>query len=173
MFRNTNQLAYNCLVTLPKNFLISSTSCTHSLSLQITDLNNECIDFTKWNRFEPNGKHIEGCIEIVAVNGTYGYNDITCNDSKCYACLVPTQQKIKIRGPVLSGVDSIYLSKVSGNKFEIRGQYKSKVVLKNHTWVVDEIMKVNGSNQLPPLGLKLWHIGGEKLPIKLKITQVN
>ena len=143
------------------------------ISLQITDLNNQCIHFTKWNRFEPNGKHIEECIEIVSLNGTYGYNDITCNDSKCYACLVPTQQKIKIRGSVLSGVDSIYLSKVNGNKFEIRGQYKSKVVLKNHTWVVDDIMKVNGSNQLPPLGLKLWDIGGEKLPIKLKITQVK
>ena len=78
-----------------------------------------------------------------------------------------------IRGPVLSGIDSIYLSKVNGNHFEIRGQYKSKVVLKNHTWIVDNIMKVNGSNQLPPLGLKLWDIGGEKLPIKLKITQVK
>ena len=143
------------------------------ISLQITDLNNECIDFTKWNRFEPNGKHIEGCIEIVSLNGSYGYNDITCNDSKCYACLVPTQQKIKIRGPVLSGIDSIYLSKVNGNHFEIRGQYKSKVVLKNHTWVLDDIMKVNGSNQLPPLGLRSWHIEGEQLPINFKITQVK
>ena len=109
----------------------------------------------------------------MSVNGTYGYNDITCNDSKCYACLVPAKQKIKIRGTLPSGVDSIYLSIVNGNQFEIRGQYKSKVVLRNHTWVVDDIMRVNGSNQLPPLGLKLWDIGGKKLPIKLKITQVK
>ena len=128
-----------------------------------------------WNEFEPNGKHIEQCVEVVGENGSYKYNDISCHEFRCYSCYLPVRQKLKIRGPVPLEIDSTYLSVVEGNKLVLNGDTKTEIIWENHTWYVGDVIITTGPEQFPPLGLKIWHYvkDEEKLPIELKMSQVK
>ena len=139
------------------------------------DLEGEHINFTVWNEFEPNGKHIEKCIEIVAKNGTFRYNDISCHNAKCYPCYLPVWQKLNLRGPIPLTIDSSYSSLVEENKFLLKGESKTEITWNNHTWSVGNVISTSGPGQFPPLGLKSWQFVGDevKLPIALKMSQVS
>ena len=142
---------------------------------KIMNLNEKTINFTKWNEFEPNGKHIEQCIEIVANNGSYRYNDISCHNFKCYSCYLPVWQKLKIRGLIPLDIDSSYLFIAEENKFVLKGESKTEILWNNNTWSVGDTISTSGTEQIPPLGSRLWHYvrDEEKLPIKLKLSQVR